>query len=264
MDNASESSLWTLSKSILMTPEMKQKLIDITGASAITAVESVQSLWSGYGEIVRVFLAGAEQDSVVAKVINFPRPEGDHPRGWDGQFAHERKLKSYQVELHWYRHFAQQCTALCYCPALLWAETNELGMVLVLEDLNKDFPVTPDAISLDEVKVCLQWLANFHATFVHVQPQNLWEIGSYWHLATRPDEYDRMPEGELKSFAQKIDQQLSQAQYQTLIHGDAKLANFCFSEDGRSVAAVDFQYVGQGNGMKDVAYFFSSCYKFSQ
>jgi len=37
------------------------------------------------------------------------------------------------------------------------------------------------------------------------------------------------------------------------------VANFCFSEDGECVAGVDFQYVGGGCGMKDVAYFLGSC-----
>ncbi len=56
---------------------------------------------------------------------------------------------------------------------------------------------------------------------------------------------------------------LSGARHQTLVHGDAKLANSCFSPEGTSslsrVAAVDFQYVGGGCGMKDVAYFLGSC-----
>ena len=41
------------------------------------------------------------------------------------------------------------------------------------------------------------------------------------------------------------------------MHGDAKVANFCFAAE--DVAAVDFQYVGGGCGVQDVAYFLSSC-----
>ena len=47
--------------------------------------------------------------------------------------------------------------------------------------------------------------------------------------------------------------------FPTLVHGDAKLANFLFRRDGSGVAAVDFQYVGVGSAMKDVAYFVGSC-----
>ena len=68
-----------------------------------------------------------------------------------------------------------------------------------------------------------------------------------------------MPAGRLKDAAAEIDSVLSQATFKTIVHGDAKLANFCFSEAG-AVAAVDFQYVGGGCGMKDVAYFVSSCF----
>jgi len=65
-------------------------------------------------------------------------------------------------------------------------------------------------------------------------------------------------------FRHQIDQRLSGARFQTLVHGDAKLANFCFGKpteqsDEPKVAAVDFQYVGGGCGMKDVAYLVSSC-----
>jgi thiamine kinase-like enzyme len=109
------------------------------------------------------------------------------------------------------------------------------------------------------MKACLKWLANFHATFMGKEPSGLWAVGTYWHLETRPDELEALEDEALRASASKIDALLSSAHYQTLVHGDAKLANFCFSEDGLQVAAVDFQYVGGGCGMKDVAYFIGSC-----
>ena len=68
-----------------------------------------------------------------------------------------------------------------------------------------------------------------------------------------------MAESDLKDKAEAIALRLKEAKYQTIIHGDAKVANFCFSEDMQSPAAVDFQYVGGGCGMKDVVYFMGSC-----
>jgi aminoglycoside phosphotransferase (APT) family kinase protein len=112
-----------------------------------------------------------------------------------------------------------------------------------------------------DVDACLAWLAAFHARFLGTSPEGLWEEGCYWHLETRPDEWALMPAGELKDRARELDRALAQARFRTLVHGDAKVANFCFSREEGAVAAVDFQYVGGGVGMKDVAYFFSSVFR---
>ena len=83
-------------------------------------------------------------------------------------------------------------------------------------------------------------------------------MGTYWHLATRPQELAALQDKNLKAAAQQIDHKLNNCHYKTIVHGDAKLANFCFSKEGK-VAGVDFQYVGGGCGMKDLAYFVGSC-----
>ena len=114
-------------------------------------------------------------------------------------------------------------------------------------------------VSEAELDACLSWLAGFHATFMGERPDGLWATGTYWHLATRPDEFDVLEDGPLKAAAVTIDRLLANSPFQTFVHGDAKLANFCFGADGRQAAAVDFQYVGGGCGMKDVAYFIGSC-----
>jgi aminoglycoside phosphotransferase (APT) family kinase protein len=83
--------------------------------------------------------------------------------------------------------------------------------------------------------------------------------GTYWHLATRPDEFEKIEHAALKAKAHLIDKALNDCKFKTIVHGDAKLANFCFSKNGKAVGVVDFQYVGGGCGMKDVAYFLESC-----
>lgn len=231
-------------------------------ADAIVEPQIVQELWSGYGQIVRCRLDGGPAPSVIAKHVRWP-DQRDHPYGWSSDRSHERKLRSYQVETTWYDRYAQECPNTCRVPRCLGLETRADGVIIVLEDLDASgFAGRGQGLESDsgaEIDACLSWLANFHATFMGTRPEGLWETGTYWHLATRPDEFSVLEDGPLKSAAVTIDQRLANSAFQTFVHGDAKLANFCFSGDGRHVAAVDFQYVGGGCGMKDVAYFLSSC-----
>lgn len=219
----------------------------------------IQSVWSGYGQLIRCV---SEELSLVVKLID-PPEASNHPRGWNTQTSHLRKLKSYQVELNWYQRWAVPCTRDCRMAKLLAFEKTENGLMMALEDLNHSgFPLRVDAPRLDQIKTCLTWLAHFHAAFLDANKTDvssqLWQTGSYWHLATRQDEHAAMNDGALKQYAENIDQALNAAQYQTVIHGDAKLANFCFSEKNIDVAAVDFQYVGGGIGVKDVMVLMSS------
>ena len=238
------------------------------GDRTISAIEIVQALWGGYGQIVRCALDGggppsvpsSVPSSVIVKHVRAP-DERDHPYGWTSDRSHERKLKSYQVETAWYEHFASLSDEEWRVPRCLALETRPDGVVLVLEDLDAaGFDKRHHRLDAAGLDACLSWLANFHATFMGRSPEGLWETGTYWHLETRPDELDALDDGPLKAAAHLIDRQLSDSPFQTFVHGDAKLANFCFNAEGDQVAAVDFQYVGGGCGMKDVAYFISSCF----
>jgi hypothetical protein len=230
---------------------------DLLRAHSVSQPQSLQSLWSGYGEITRYSVSGADVGSVVVKRIA-AEPEGGHPRGWNTNLSHQRKLRSYQVEVAWYRRWAQECSPASKVPHCYGVLQVDDQTLIVLEDLDgAGFNQRKSHLNLTEVKQCLHWLAHFHGRFMQSESDDLWPVGTYWHLATRPDELAAMNDGALKSAAAQIDQALNQAKYKTLVHGDAKVANFCFAVD--QVAAVDFQYVGGGCGIKDVAYFLGSC-----
>lgn len=242
--------------------DLNEVIIKLTGAQSILSEEDLQTLWSGYGKIRRYKLEGAKYQSVIVKHIDWS-DQKQHPRGWNTSMSHQRKVKSYQVENRWYQQYAHRTNDLCKIPMLYHHQNIADGLLLIMEDLDArgfDLRYDPTTVRLDHVKSVLTWLANFHATFMDMSPTGLWELGTYWHLDTRPDEWEQMQNKELQSVAKAIDSELNRANYQTLIHGDAKFANFCFSATN-AVAAVDFQYVGGGCGMKDVAYLLSSCFE---
>ncbi len=254
-----ESSVATNNDWIAMNQNQQQKVAAACGASEIFHKEDIQNLWSGYGKIMRYGLRAADADSVVIKHVKLPE-QTSHPRGWNTDLSHQRKIRSYQVETAWYRDWSQRCDDCCRVPHSLLLESSDDEFLMVLEDLDASgFPLRKASVTLEEMLACLRWLAQFHATFMGEAPEGLWPVGTYWHLETRPDELLALDDERLRAAAPAIDRALSAAHFQSLVHGDAKLANFCFSTSAEQVAAVDFQYVGGGCGMKDVAYFIGSC-----
>lgn len=241
-----------------MNQQFQEFLLKNTNASSCQEVDVIQSLWSGYGKISRYALQGAATETVVVKHISLDKAS-NHPRGWNTNLGHQRKIKSYQVEIEWYKHWNHQCTQGCSTAQFLGSFSLDNEHWIILEDLDRLFPIRQPYLEVNQLKPCLDWLANFHATFMQQQPAGLWEVGTYWHLATRPEEFEKIENLALKQKAHQIDEQLNNCTYQTIVHGDAKVANFCFDTNGNAVSAVDFQYVGGGCGMKDFVYFLGSC-----
>jgi hypothetical protein len=221
-------------------------IAEACGALRVKRVEHVQTLWSGYGEIVRVALEGGIAPTAIVKHV---RPPASRMSVGDA-----RKRRSYDVELAFYREYAPRLDDDCRVARLYTQRVAKDEWWFVLEDLDASgFGLRSDRLYGADLDACLAWLARFHARFLGEEPRRLWPTGTYWHLATRIDELDAIRDPEVRASAAAIDARLRAAQYQTIVHGDAKEANFCFARDHR-VAAVDFQYAGGGVGVRDVAY----------
>ncbi|MBB3699352.1 ecdysteroid 22-kinase family protein [Flammeovirga yaeyamensis] len=239
--------------------QINQYILSTVEADQVIKTEEIQSLWSGYGSIKRYYLEGSTLSKVIVKHVQLSKVK-HHPRGWNTDLSHQRKVKSYEVETNFYENYAQLTDNECRLPQCIGVGHFGEDVVIIMEDLDESgFPARLGSISFNEMKGCIRWLAYFHARYLNHSSEGLWDIGTYWHLDTRPDELQVMDDKALKNAASKIDQKLNNAKYKTLVHGDAKVANFCFSNDHNKVAAVDFQYIGGGVGMKDLAYFVGSC-----
>ncbi|HET9957611.1 MAG TPA: phosphotransferase [Polyangiaceae bacterium] len=205
-------------------------------------------------------------------VVKWVRPPDERTLARDPAAlrSHRRKLRSYAVEAAFYTRHSRRCDQTCRVPQAYVIENGERDWLFVLENLDAaGYAARRTHASGADIRDALSWLAGFHARFLGVEPEGVWKRGSYWHLETRQDEWRALTDARVKEAASKIDERLARARFKTLIHGDAKLENFCFAtggvrpvQDGDSaarIAAVDFQYVGGGVGVQDVAYLLSSC-----
>ncbi|MBX3159737.1 MAG: aminoglycoside phosphotransferase family protein [Deltaproteobacteria bacterium] len=212
-----------------------------TGAQTVRRRARLEELWGGYGELHRVELDGR------TAVVKWARSPGT-------DVSSRRKARSFAVETAFYRGIAPRCDDTCRVPALLAAREGDGEWHLVLEDLDAaGFSGRTDEASGAQLDAVLAWLASFHARFAGETFADLWPTGTYWHLDTRRDELPRIADRALRDAATDLARRLADARHQTLLHGDAKDANFCFARTG-AVAAVDFQYAGRGCAMSDVAY----------
>lgn len=243
----------------MLSPELSNRIIRLLKGGEILSSQVIQNLWSGYGSILRIELDHSQHTSLIVKHVN-PPSISNHPRGWNSDLSHQRKLKSYEVESNWYKNFSSQSPELARVPELITCEQGDDDFLIILEDMDaSSYPKRLSSVNQQSLEACLKWLAHFHAKFLQHDTTGLWPSGCYWHLETRPQELQVLDDIELKRAAQAIDQKLKNSPFQTIVHGDAKLANFCFNHDASEVSAVDFQYVGGGCGMKDLAYFVGSC-----
>ncbi|MFU2511941.1 kinase [Pseudoalteromonas sp. ASV78] len=220
----------------------------------IKITETITALWSGCGEIVRCCLDGK---ACVIKAISVP-DHINHPRITQSEFAINRKRHSYEVEFHWYQQYASNLPAQARALSCYNTLEHQQQKVLVFADFAA-YGFTNAQANHAHVVAIIRWLGYFHAFHFQVKADGLWLQGSYWHLATRPDEYEKMADSAIKHHAYNIDKTLRACQYQTLIHGDAKLANFAVNSATMEVLGYDFQYVGAGIGVVDVMYFLGSC-----
>ncbi len=127
-------------------------ILQATGAKKLFEMQNIQELWSGYGSIVRYRLEGCDIGSVVVKHIRLPQ-NNTHPRGWNTDISHERKIKSYQVETAWYQNWSSHCDHNAYLPTCFAIDSHNDETLLVLEDLKQaGFSTSKSTVSLEQPK----------------------------------------------------------------------------------------------------------------
>ncbi|TQF67465.1 phosphotransferase [Pseudoalteromonas luteoviolacea] len=213
-------------------------------------------LWNRCGTLEKFVI---DSKYYVAKISKVP-DDLQHKHIEQTDFALTRKVRSYQKEQLFYKRYVGMLSQISLAPQVYDLHHERGTFVTLLEDFEAIGFHNKKAAQPSEIKQILNWLAGFHAIWLeaaenHSMHDEFGE-GNYWHLKTRPDELEKMPSCQLKQQAKKIDEALGAAKFRTLIHGDAKLANFAFKKD--AVIGYDFQHVGVGIGLADVMLLFTT------
>lgn len=224
-------------------------------------------LWAGYGQIVAVQATNGSNQSCSLIIKQCIPPQTCSNLSED----HLRKLESYRVESCFYTHISSRmrgCGVLV--PELKGVFEEEQGMTVVtmgdLGDHGRYYTKKGNQLDLKEGRALLSWLARFHAVYwkAAAAPQGIWEEGSFWQLGTRRGELDQLDQawverGLDQRTAEIIHDTIRKTRFRTVIHGDAKSANFFFFDGDDTgplqIGGYDFQYCGMATPLRDVAYF---------
>ena len=183
------------------------------------------------------------------------------------------------METGWYRDVADDCDALC--PKCYHADIaeNEQEFVLMLEDMA---PASQgdqlSGASLLQVETTLREAANLH----NYRPQGGFESLRWLHHGDGNAEFSKntlingypvfrerfsdLLSADVLDLGQQLVDKMGnyiahEPPEQTITHGDMRLDNILFHEDGRIAALVDWQTCSQGNPANDVAYMIGTSFR---
>jgi hypothetical protein len=171
------------------------------------------------------------------------------------------------------------------------------SVITDLRTLYPVMPGKRDMLSHERVHAALGWLGRFHGESWNYLPMgiddfilppldeakyrseggpqrtNLWRNGGYTYLATRRQEYDNLEQNEDSEWSDKlccpIEGSKSVAElvadflaprgrrFEVFVHGDVKSENMVSDSTETKIAMFDFQYIGLGMGVSDLAKLFT-------
>ena len=219
------------------------------------------------GDIGRIRLSwdpdGAGVESIIAK---FPTLRASNLETGKGLLAYEREMRFYQ-------NFSAECPL--HPPAFYGGSdvSGEGDYLLLMEDLESfRFVSQLDVLSAQDASACLAGLARMHAYYWE-KPEldvadSLYQFSDWadiyapiiatgWPLFQK-DFGDVIPAEMFPMYepgnaaAGAIFRYFSESRPKTLLHGDARIENFCFHRNTGAARAYDWQLAAAGPGIYDV------------
>ncbi|KAJ5984514.1 hypothetical protein N7481_006613, partial [Penicillium waksmanii] len=232
---------------------------------------------------------------LILKLISPPKNSSSSTAGQPDE-GHLRKMFSYEVEQYFYRHIVPSLDGLGVAKCLVSTSGSEPKpdqltgcMAILMADLRSTYPVSGEKRSV--LSSAQEYARRAKAVGKdeddsesenknEIASGNVWLNGGYTYLATRRKEYASLVEDDSSEWSRAFCEPFSTSlgsvsgssstaelaalcltpqgrAMESLIHGDVKSENLFTSESGDDVAFFDFQYVGLGLGVCDLAKLFT-------